>query len=79
MGLNVQIWAMGEAWNQKELDCFTMRRAKKRMALEEEGEQRPGQTELERKLRDTGREMLGKRGANFGLNRGPRFDPWLGN
>ena len=63
MGLNVQIWAMGEAWNQKELDCFTMRRAKKRMALEEEGEQRPGQTELERKLRDTGREMLGKRGA----------------
>ena len=58
---------MGEAWNQTELDCFTMRRAKKRMALEEEGEQRPGQTELERKLRDTGREMLGKRGANFGL------------
>ena len=62
MGLNVQIWAMGEARNQKELDCFTMRRAKKRMDLEERG-QRPGQTELERKLRDTGREMLGKRGA----------------
>lgn len=57
---------MGEARNQKELDCFTMRRAKKRMDLEERG-QRPGQTELERKLRDTGREMLGKRGANFEL------------
>lgn len=58
---------MGEARNQKELDCFTMRRAKKRMDLEEERGQRPGQTELERKQRDTGREMLGKRGANFEL------------
>lgn len=58
---------MGEAWNQKELDRITMRRAKKRMDLEGERGQRPGQTELERKLRDTGREILGKRGANFGL------------
>lgn len=32
-----------------------MRRAKKRMDLEEERGQRPGQTELERKLRDTGK------------------------
>ena len=58
---------MGEALKQKELDCFTMRRAEKRMDLEGERGQRPGQTELERKPRGAGRETLGKRGANFGL------------
>lgn len=34
MGLNVQIWAMGEALDQKELDWFTLRKVEKRMDLE---------------------------------------------
>lgn len=59
--------AMGEALNHKELDCFTMRRAEKRMDLGGERGQTPGQAELERKSRDAGRETPGKRGANFGL------------
>lgn len=58
---------MGEALNQKELDCFTMTRAEKRMDLGGERGQTPGQAELETKSRDAGRETPGKRGASFGL------------
>lgn len=57
---------MGEALNQKELDCFTRTRTDKRADLEGVRGPRAGGAGLQRKPRGSGRETLGRRGAKCG-------------